>query len=933
MHVTNIAGATNSSFTITNAGATNTSPTVYYQVLATNASGAVSNTVGLFLKAPPMLGTHPTNSLTVATNATISLAAALTNGNGVGTVYSWKKDGKSISTPAFLGMTNGQTNILLTINNAAVSNSGVYSLVVSNATGSAVSSNATVLVVAGPSIKTQPTNVFVTSGATKGFGLSIVMNNATNSALVYNWYTNSSSAALTNGTGADGLVVSGATNFVLYVTNLAASTNRYYVVVTNLAGAKTSYTSVVTVLDPVVINSVTMTNVTSSATNDFSNMSITNVMAVGTSNIFNVDAAGSDVRYQWYKNGTLLSRKTNSTLILPKLAATDSGTYTVKVTNRVSSVTSSNIMLLVVPTPGIRTDLVGTNLIRGTNYTLTVVASNAATSALKYLWQKDSVTVLDWSTNSSLTLTNVQPTTNGDYTVVLSNATTVSSSLWKTSRIAKITVLDRLSISNQPTNITAIVGLNYTNAVTLSNGTYGTISYVWTRAGSTNVPSTSGTLAITNAQTTNSGTYYVTISNLVSKVVSSNAVINFFTNPVFTTSMSNAVVAAGSNYTMKVVVSGATNSAMGLRYKWYRNSIVVEGAFTNTLTLTSASTNNSGTYTVVVTNVLGLAATNSATITVLTKAVIVTQPSSPNVTNGASFSLAVVATGDNLVYQWRKAQNSTTFTNIPGATGPTYTVSSATTKDAGGYNVVVSNLVNSVTSSKASVVVVFNGKSYKDNASAIGAAGDYTGLFVATNGVPTYQSAGMLSLSVATSGAYSGKILLEGDVINVSGQLDANGTAQAQIARSGKALLTLKLVADNDNKQLTGSVSASNWVSALTADLAVFSATNPAPWAGSYSLVIPATDPTNGLSGSGKVLVKPAGSIAFVGTSSEGKAISQSSAVSQEGYWPFYLPYGEGEIIGWLQFVDGKLVGTLNWIDSTGEDSILSEAVGTSYTE
>jgi hypothetical protein len=934
MHVTNIAGATTNSLTVTGASATNTSPSLFYQVVATTAAGAVSNTVGLYIKNPPQISTQPTASLTLATNSTISLTAVLSAGYGQGTYYTWYKDGKAMAGKTGLAMTNTQTDITLTISSAVLTNSGVYSVVATNATGSATSSNSTVLVVAGSTIKTQPLSKFVKSGATNGFSLVVVMNGATNSAWNYQWYTNSG-VALSNGTGSDGVIISGATNATLNVTNLAPSTNNYYVIVTNLVKTNVSATAVVTVLSGPSITSVQLTNVASGVTNALTDMTVTNIVPLGSSNVLNADATGSALRYQWYKGTAALSRKTNSSLIISKALATDSGTYTVRVSNKVASVTSSNIVLLVVAVPGIKTDIQGTNLIRGTNYTMTVVASNATSSALKYLWQRNGTTVKDWSASSTLTLTNVQPTTNGNYTVVLSNATTLT----VTSRVATITVFDRLSISNQPTNMTLLVGGNYTNLVALSNGTYGTISYAWTKVGSTNSPGSTNTtditnsLVFTNATTNGSGTYYVTISNAVGKLVSSNAFINFLTNPVFVTPLSNTAIAVGSNYTLRVSVWGATNTGLGLRYKWYHNSNVVQTVSSNAITLASATTNDSGTYTVIVTNALGLAATNVATLTVQAKAVIVTPPASVNVSNGLPFALSVVASGDGLVYQWRRTLKSGALTNIVDATNSTYSVDAASTNDAGSYLVVVSNLVSSATSTKAAVVVVYNKKSYKANASTVAVVGDYTGLFAATNGVPTYQSAGLLSLSVAASGAYSGKLHLEGDVINVSGQLTTNGTAETQITRSGKAPLTLKLVADDDEQQVTGSVSTTNWFSALTADLAVFNATNAAPWAGAYTLVIPATDPTNGLSGSGKVLVKSTGTITFAGTSSEGKAISQSTTVSKDGYWPFYLPYGNGEVIGWLQFVNGKPVGTLNWIDSTGENSTLSEAAGSSYSE
>src|SRR5258708_750290 len=78
------------------------------------------------------------------------------------------------------------------------------------------------------------------------------------------------------------------------------------------------------------------------------------------------------------------------------------------------------------------------------------------------------------------------------------------------------------------------------------------------------------------------------------------------------------------------------------------------------------------------------------------------QPSSLTVTQSSSAAFAVAASGDSpLSYFWRKSGNV-----ITGATASTYLISSATAADAGDYTVIVSNSVNSVTSSVATLTVL-----------------------------------------------------------------------------------------------------------------------------------------------------------------------------------------------------------------------------------
>jgi uncharacterized delta-60 repeat protein len=80
---------------------------------------------------------------------------------------------------------------------------------------------------------------------------------------------------------------------------------------------------------------------------------------------------------------------------------------------------------------------------------------------------------------------------------------------------------------------------------------------------------------------------------------------------------------------------------------------------------------------------------------------ITTQPSSVTITAGGNASFSVTATSSSpLTYQWQKDG-----TNISGATAATYSISAASTANAGSYTVVVTNFVGSVTSTAATLTV------------------------------------------------------------------------------------------------------------------------------------------------------------------------------------------------------------------------------------
>lgn len=87
--------------------------------------------------------------------------------------------------------------------------------------------------------------------------------------------------------------------------------------------------------------------------------------------------------------------------------------------------------------------------------------------------------------------------------------------------------------------------------------------------------------------------------------------------------------------------------------------------------------------------------------------VITAQPQSLSVVAGNSANFSVTATGSApLSYQWRR-----NGTNISGATGSSYGISSVSTTSAGSYSVVVSNAAGSVTSNNATLTVTSSGGS------------------------------------------------------------------------------------------------------------------------------------------------------------------------------------------------------------------------------
>src|ERR1019366_7544179 len=101
----------------------------------------------------------------------------------------------------------------------------------------------------------------------------------------------------------------------------------------------------------------------------------------------------------------------------PNVTPTNLGTYSVVVTNGVSSVTSSNAVLSMYPF--IETPFLGAITYWGQTNTLSIGAWG--TGPLYYQWFQNGGAIQD-ATNQDLTLTSIQATNAGQYFVVVSSA-------------------------------------------------------------------------------------------------------------------------------------------------------------------------------------------------------------------------------------------------------------------------------------------------------------------------------------------------------------------------------------------------------------------------------------------------------------------------------------------------------------------------------
>ena len=205
---------------------------------------------------------------------------------------------------------------------------------------------------------------------------------------------------------------------------------------------------------------------------------------------------------------------------------------------------------------------------------------------------------------------------------------------------------------------------------------------------------------------TDSGAKFdVVISNSAGSATSSQATLTVnpaSMAPTITMQPVNQTVTTGQTPTFSVTAIGASP----LSYQWRMNMTAISSANAPSYTTPATTLADNGTkFDVIVSNSLGSATSNQATLTVNATPVaptITAQPGNQTVTAGQIATFTVVASGTTpLTYQWQK--NGAAITS---AIATSYTTPVTTTGDSGEmFRVVVSNSAGNVTSNSAMLTV------------------------------------------------------------------------------------------------------------------------------------------------------------------------------------------------------------------------------------
>ncbi|MDR3456038.1 MAG: immunoglobulin domain-containing protein [Verrucomicrobiae bacterium] len=563
-----------------------------------------------------------------------------------------------------------------------------------------------------PMITAQPTNLTVTVNNTAVFNVTA----QGTSPLYYQWSYN-------------GTNILGATNSSLTLNNISpAFAGNYSVLVSNFVGTVTSSNATLTVLVPAVPPSILA-------------QTPSQIVLLGSAATFTVTAGGSaPLSYFWERNNVPIPGATNASYTLPGAQLADSGSkFSCLVTNAYGFAASTNATLKVI-------DTVSNDLCSGavviTSYSYTNVQSTVKASSYgdplpdcidgfgNGVWYQftppvsgllladtlgsDFDTGLAVYTGSCGSFTEVA--CNDDYdgvTSALSLPTTAGTTYYLLiggydghvgNLVFHLNYQTPPAFDVQPTNISVVVSSNATFTTAIS-GTQ-PISAQWYFNNTPLVDggrisgSTNPVLNIVNVNPNDGGNYFIIASNFLGVTTSSVAVLTpVILPPVILVPPVSQSIVTGANVTFTTVVYGTPPYT----YQWSLNGnpladdgVRIFGSSTGSLTVSNLTTADAGSYSLTATNVSG-SASASATLVVMVPPVITVPPVGRSVPPGLpTIFNASVAGIPTPVYQWQLSG-----TNLPGATGSSYTNPAVGINDLGYYQVIASNVVGSVTSSVA----------------------------------------------------------------------------------------------------------------------------------------------------------------------------------------------------------------------------------------
>jgi pectin methylesterase-like acyl-CoA thioesterase/PKD repeat protein len=378
---------------------------------------------------------------------------------------------------------------------------------------------------------------------------------------------------------------------------------------------------------------------------------------------------------QWLENGTNVVGATNATLVLLNVQYSQDAFGYCLIASNEAGIATNCMTLTVIVTPGIA-NLTNQAAAVGTDITIAPNITGVPTPSLQ--WQKAG-TNLTGETSSTLSVPNAQADDSGQYCLIASNAAGI------VTNCMTLTIgSDIAPIITGLTDQTVVEGNTGTFSAAVSGVPLPTLQ--WQENGVDIPGATGSSLVLTNVQFSQDGFVYSIVASNDFGVASSNATLHVLIPPSITAQPTNLAVVAGNPATFSVTASGVP----AVTYQWSKNGSPIGAATNSSYTIVNAQAGNSGTYSVIVSNIAGSTTSSNATLTVFSATLSGTLlPSNGAVNISPDQQLRITFSGDTarLAYTGKKlnvydAADDSLFATIDTSQFQTYTVDGATVSNA-----------------------------------------------------------------------------------------------------------------------------------------------------------------------------------------------------------------------------------------------------------
>ena len=379
-------------------------------------------------------------------------------------------------------MIYGSNDSIFTINTENTYDSYYnYYCYVSNICGGTYSNSAYLTVNTPVTITQQPTGNTLCAGYEQNFYVSA----SGTSPINYQWYKNDT-------------IISGASNSSFSIQNSTLSdAGLYTCIISNVCGTITSDTTTLTVIVPPAF------------TDTIPNKEV----CMGDSITFIANASGTNIGYQWSKEGSDIIGATNSQFTIRNSQSSDYDFYSCEISNTCGTASLPQFILTVnlPPNPNNIYVLQTKNVGDSTTYSL----SPTGTSPISYQWQKNNV-IINGATTNNYQLSTINLTDSGIYKCILSNMCGIDTTL-----VAHLFVNCPLSITLQPVSVSQCIGDSVNFSITASGIL--TLNYQWYKNDTIISGATNSQFVIHNSQSSDAGVYSCMVSNSCGLVSSDTA--------------------------------------------------------------------------------------------------------------------------------------------------------------------------------------------------------------------------------------------------------------------------------------------------------------------------------------------------------------------------------------------------------------------------